>query len=418
MSSPDRGEPRASLPPDLLRFLWVRLAGTTAAQMLLVALAWQMYELTASAWDLGLVGLVQFLPALLLTIPAGQIVDRVDRRLVLAVALLLQALVAGVLAGASASGAVNRELILAFCAVIGTARALQMPSQQALLPSLVTSDALPRALAVSSSVMQVAVIGGPALGGFVYGAGAATAYGVACALFLLSLAIVAGIRHRRAATARAPVTLASVLAGFGFIRRHTIVLGALSLDLFAVLLGGATALLPMFAKDVLDTGAWGLGFLRAAPAAGAFAMGVALARWPLRRRVGRRMFLAVAVYGLAILCFALSTSFVLSLAALAVSGAADMVSVVIRQTLVQLETPDDLRGRVSAVNSTFIGASNQLGEFRAGAVAAWLGPVGSVVAGALGTLVVVALWMRLFPGLARRDRLRDAAAEAHARSDP
>ena len=418
MSSPDRGQARASLPPDLLRFLWVRLAGTTAAQMLLVALAWQMYELTASAWDLGLVGLVQFLPALLLTIPAGQIVDRVDRRLVLAGALLLQALVAGVLAGASATGAVSRELILAFCAVIGTARALQMPSQQALLPSLVTSEALPRALAVSSSVMQVAVIGGPALGGFVYGAGAATAYGIACALFLLSLAIVAGIRHRRAAAARSPVTLASVLAGFGFIRRHTIVLGALSLDLFAVLLGGATALLPMFAKDVLDTGAWGLGFLRAAPAAGAFAMGVALARWPLRRRVGRRMFLAVAVYGLAILCFALSTSFVLSLAALAVSGAADMVSVVIRQTLVQLETPDDLRGRVSAVNSTFIGASNQLGEFRAGAVAAWLGPVGSVVAGALGTLVVVALWMRLFPGLARRDRLRDAAAETHARSDP
>jgi len=406
MSKTDGGRKRRALPPGLLRFLWVRLAGTTAAQMLLVALAWQMYELTSSAWDLGLVGLVQFVPALLLTIPAGQIVDRVDRRLVLAGALVLQVLVAGVLAWASAAGTVSRELILLFCVVIGIARALQMPAQQALLPSLVTPEVLPRALAVSSSVMQVAVIGGPALGGFVYGAGAAAAYGVAFALFVLSLVIVAGIRYRRAARDRTRVTLESVFAGFGFIVRHKTVLGALSLDLFAVLLGGATALLPMFAKDVLNTGAWGLGFLRAAPAAGAFLVGVTLARWPLRHHVGRWMFGAVAVYGLAILCFAVSISLALSLIALAVSGAADMVSVVIRQTLVQLETPDDLRGRVSAVNSTFIGASNQLGEFRAGAVAAWLGPVGSVVAGALGTLVVVALWMRFFPGLYHRDQLQ------------
>jgi MFS family permease len=406
MAKTGGGRERRPLPHGLLRFLWVRLAGTTAAQMLLVALAWQMYELTSSAWDLGLVGLVQFLPALLLTIPAGQIVDRVDRRLVLAGALVLQALVAGVLAWASASGTVSRELILLFCVVIGIARALHMPAQQALLPSLVTPEMLPRALAVSSSVLQVAVIGGPALGGFVYGAGAAAAYGVALALFVLSLVIVAGIRYPRAAPDRSPVTLASVFAGFGFIGRHRTVLGALSLDLFAVLLGGATALLPMFAKDVLDTRAWGLGVLRAAPAAGAFVVGVFLARRPLRHHVGRWMFGAVAVYGVATLCFALSTSFALSLIALAASGAADMVSVVIRQTLVQLETPDDLRGRVSAVNSTFIGASNQLGEFRAGAVAAWLGPVGSVVAGALGTLVVVALWMRLFPGLYQRDRLQ------------
>jgi len=403
----DHRAPGRPLPPGLLRFLWVRLAGTTAAQMLLVALAWQMYELTASAWDLGLVGLVQFLPALLLTIPAGQIVDRVDRRVVLAGALVLQALVAGVLGWASATGGVSRELILRFCVVIGVARALQMPSQQALLPSLVGSEALPRALAVSSSVLQVAVIGGPALGGFVYAAGASAVYGVAFALLALSLAIVSGIRAPRATRDRAPVTLASVFAGFGFIRRQRIVLGAMSLDLFAVLLGGATALLPMFAKDVLDTGAWGLGILRAAPAAGAFSMGVTLARWPLRRRVGRWMFAAVAVYGVSILVFALSTSFALSLAALAASGAADMVSVVIRQTLVQLETPDELRGRVSAVNSTFIGASNQLGEFRAGAVGAWLGPVASVVVGALGTLLVVAVWMRLFPQLARRDRMRE-----------
>jgi hypothetical protein len=201
------------------------------------------------------------------------------------------------------------------------------------------------------------------------------------------------------------VTLASLFAGFGFIGRQKVVLGAMSLDLFAVLLGGATALLPMFAKDVLDTGAWGLGLLRAAPAAGAFLMGVTLAHRPLRGRVGHWMFGAVAIYGIATLAFALSTVFVLSFVALAVGGAADTVSVIIRQTLVQLETPDELRGRVSAVNATFIGASNQLGEFRAGAVAAWLGPVGSVVVGAMGTLLVVALWMKLFPALVRRDGL-------------
>jgi MFS family permease len=398
-------KPHGPLPRAFHSFLGVRLTGTAANQMLLVALGWQMYDLTASAWDLGLVGLVQFVPALLLTIPAGLLVDRVDRRAVLIASLVLQALVAGLLAWSSVSGAASRELILGVSVVIGAARALQMPTQQALLPSIVSAQVLPRALATSSSVMQIAIIGGPALGGFLYAAGAVVAYGVALALLVAAVALATRIRVRVVESHKPPVSFASVFAGFGFIRRHPVVLGAMSLDLFAVVLGGATALLPIFAKDVLGTGPWGLGLLRGAPAAGAFVMGVTLAHRPLRKRVGHWMLAAVALYGVAMLAFALSTVFAISLLALAVSGAADMVSVVIRQTLVQLETPDAMRGRVSAVNSTFIGASNQLGEFRAGAVAAWLGPVGSVVVGSLGTLLVVAAWMRLFPVLVKRDTL-------------
>jgi len=390
---------------NLANFLGVRLVGSAANQMMLVALGWQMYDLTASAWDLGLVGLVQFLPALLLTIPSGQLVDRVDRRVVLAAALLLQAVVAGVLCWASATDQAQRGLILATSVAIGVARALQAPSQQALLPGLVTRDALPRATALSSSVLQLAVIGGPALGGFVYVAGAAVVYGLALAMYAIALACVAAIRYRQVGVAM-PITLSSLFAGFRFIWNHKVVLGAVSLDLFAVLLGGAVALLPIFAKDVLQTGPWGLGLLRAAPAVGALGMALTLARHPLDRRVGSKMLVAVAVFGAAIVVFALSRHFLLSLVALAVSGAADMVSVVLRQTLVQLETPDDMRGRVSAVNATFIGASNQLGEFRAGAVAASIGAVGSAIVGGIGTVLVVAAWARLFPALARRDRLR------------
>lgn len=390
---------------NLVYFLAVRLLGSSAQQMILVALGWQMYDLTASAWDLGLVGLMQFLPALLVTIPAGLLVDRVDRRAVLGASVALQAIVATVLAFGSVSDSVQRETILALSVAIGTARALQAPAQQAMLPGLVSLEALPRALALSSSLMQIAIIGGPALGGFVYVAGAHVVYGLALAMYVVSITCVIALRYRRNVKV-ASLSLASVFAGFRFIWEHKVVLGAVSLDLFAVLLGGATALLPIFAKDVLQTGPWGLGLLRAAPAVGALSMALALARRPLDRNVGRRMFVAVAVFGVAILVFALSRNFVLSFMALVISGAADMVSVVIRQTLVQLETPDEMRGRVSAVNSTFIGASNQLGEFRAGAVAASLGAVGSAVVGAVGTIVVVVVWMRMFPSLARRDRLQ------------
>ncbi len=388
-------------------FLWTRLAGNSANQMLLVALGWQMYDLTGSAWDLGLVGLFQFMPALLLTIPAGQLVDRVDRRSVLAASLALQLVVAALLAWGSLTGWIERDLILALCVLLGSARALQAPSQQAIVPQLVDAEVLPRALAASSAMLKVSIIGGPALGGFLYAFGPGAAYGTCTALLLLSLVFLSGIQRAPPRKSKTAVSLQTLFAGFGYIWTHKVVLGAISLDLFAVLLGGATALLPMFAKDVLHTGPWGLGLLRAAPAVGGLLVAALMARSPLERRIGHWMFGSVAVYGVAILVFALSGDFILSCVALAVSGAGDMVSVVIRQSLVQLETPDEMRGRVSAVNGTFIQASNQLGEFRAGAMAAWLGPVGSVIAGALGTLIVVALWIRLFPPLVKRDTMRN-----------
>jgi len=387
-------------------FLWARLAGNSANQMMLVALGWQMYDLTGSAWDLGLVGLFQFAPALLLTIPAGQLADRVDRRAVLGSSLALHLAVAAVLAWGSLAGFVQRELIFALCVVLGSARALLAPAQQAMVPSLVGTEELPRALAASAAVLKVSIIGGPALGGFLYAFGPEVAYGACTVLLFLSLVFVAAIERAPPRVGKMRVTLQTLFAGFDYIWRHKVVLGAISLDLFAVVLGGATALLPMFAKDVLHTGPWGLGLLRAAPAAGGLLMAAVMARRPLERRIGHWMFASVAVYGIAILVFAVSGNFILSFAALAVSGAGDMVSVVIRQSLVQLETPDEMRGRVSAVNGTFIQASNQLGEFRAGAMAAWLGPVGSVIAGALGTLIVVALWMKLFPPLVKRDRMK------------
>jgi MFS family permease len=384
-------------------FLWTRLLGTAANQMLLVALAWQMYDLTGSAWDLGLVGLVQFLPAIVLTIPAGQLVDRVDRRLVLGLSLALQAVVALWLAWGTWGGWVQRDLILAMSVILGIARALQAPAQQAIVPSLVPQDQLARAMALSTAMMKVAVIGGPALGGFLYATGAEIVYGLCAAFSVLSLAFVASIRKAEALP-RAPITLASMFAGFHFIWTHKVVLGAISLDLFAVLLGGATALLPIYAKDVLHTGPWGLGLLRSAPAIGALLMAVVIARAPVESHIGRRMFISVAIYGVSILVFGVSSNFILSMVALAVGGAADMISIVIRQTLVQLQTPEDMRGRVSAVNSTFISASNQLGEFRAGSTAAaGLGAMGSVLFGGLGTLIVVGLWIRLFPQLARID---------------
>lgn len=403
------------------------MSGGGANQMLMVALGWQMYDLTGSAWQLGLVGLAQFAPAFLLTLPAGHLADQHDRRRLLAASLLLQVGVAAWLAAASLAGTVDGRLILGLSVVLGAARALQMPTQQALLPTLVPPELLSRAVAAASSTMQAAVLGGPAMGGLLYalgsrlapeaaatsnqglataGAGAALVYGVSLVLLVLAIAAVLAIRHRPVPHPRVAPGFAQLTAGLRFIWQRPVLLGAISLDLFAVLLGGATALLPIYAKDILHTGPEGLGLLRASPAAGALLMGLFLARQPIQKRAGRRLLWAVAAFGLAMLVFAVSRSFWLSFAALAAGGAADMVSVVIRQSLVQLETPDAMRGRVGAVNSVFIGASNQLGEFESGATAALLGPVGSVLLGGFGTLAVVALWWRLFPTLVQRDRLQ------------
>ncbi len=415
---------------DYLRLLAARVTGGAANQMLMVGLSWQMYDLTGSAWELGLVGLAQFLPALLLTLPAGHVVDQHDRRLLLAASLGLQLLTATCLALASGGGWVGPGLILGLSILLGCARALQMPAQQALMPPLVPAELLPRAVATSSSTMQAAIIAGPALGGVLYALGpwaagriahgttaaaaahwgAAIVYGVSLLLLVAAVVGVLAIRHRPAQPRRAAPGLAQLTAGIRFIWQRPVVLGAISLDLFAVLLGGATALLPIFARDILHTGPEGLGLLRSAPALGAVVVGVWLSRRPITRRAGHWLLGAVAVFGLAMIAFALTTSFVVAFIVLAVSGAADMVSVVIRQSLVQLETPDDMRGRVGAVNSVFIGASNQLGEFESGATAALLGPVGSVLLGGVGVLAVVALWYRWFPALALRDTLQPQPA--------
>ena len=390
---------------SFIRMWCARLLGTGGMQMLMVAVGWQMYELTGSAWDLGLVGLYQFAPALLLMLVAGHVADRVHRGRIVAACLLLQMGVAVVLVLSTHEGWVSRSVLLGLSVVLGMARAFQMPAQQALTPLLVPPAMLPRAMAFSSAGTQAAIIGGPALGGLIFVAGASAVYAVCVGLFAAGSLLVFLVRYPRVVAARAPVTVDTLLAGVRFIWGRKPVLGAVSLDLFAVLLGGAVALLPIFAKDILHVGPWGLGLLRSAPAVGALTMSVALTRWPIERRVGRTLLAAVGVFGLCMVVFGLSTSLWLSMAVLAISGAADMVSVVIRQTLVQLETPDEMRGRVSAVNSIFIGASNQLGEFESGVTAALLGPVGSVVLGGVGTLAVALLWIRLFPSLARRDSL-------------
>ncbi|MGJ7497068.1 MFS transporter [Variovorax sp. RT4R15] len=386
--------------------MWMaRLFGTAGSQMLMVAIGWHMYELTGSAWDLGLVGLYQFVPALLLALYAGHIVDRHHRGRIVAVCFLVQALVALVLLAAGYAQRDSRALLLGLSLVLGAVRAFQMPAQQALTPMLVPPIMLPRAMAFSSAGAQGAIIAGPAIGGLLFVAGIGVVYAASMLLFVTGGVLVARLRYAHAPPPRAPVTLQTLFAGVDFIWRRKTVLGAVSLDLFAVLLGGAVALLPIYAKDILHTGPWGLGLLRGAPAVGALVMSIVLTRRPIERHVGRTLLVAVAAFGLCMVVFGLSRSFLVSLVVLAVSGGADMVNVVIRQTLVQLETPDEMRGRVSAVNSIFIGASNQLGEFESGATAALLGPVGSVVAGGVGTVLVAVAWFRLFPSLAQRDRI-------------
>jgi predicted MFS family arabinose efflux permease len=316
----------------------------------------------------------------------------------------IQAVVAVALIMATQFDFASRELILGISILLGVARAFQMPAQQALIPQLVPQDMLQSAVALSSSGMQVAIIGGPAIGGLLYTTGATTVYATCAGLLVVAglLALMVRYQHQEAHWA---ATWKTVLAGFSFVWHRKVLLGAISLDLFAVLLGGATALLPIYARDILHTGPIGLGVLRSAPAVGALCTSLAIMRWPLTRQVGHRLLGAVAVFGAATIVFGLSSHFGLSLLALVITGAADSISVVTRSTLVQLETPNDMRGRVSAVNSMFIGASNQLGEFESGATAALFGAVGSVVLGGIGTVLIAATWLRLFPTLAKRDQM-------------
>ncbi|MES2918379.1 MAG: MFS transporter [Pseudomonadota bacterium] len=391
-------------------FYWnVRVASMMAFQMLAVAVGWQVYDLTGSMLYLGYIGLVGFLPAVLLVLLIGHVADRFDRRRVVQAGHCLEAAVALLLAMGSAQGWLTVPHIFVGVFLLGIGKAFSAPTLAALLPALVSREALPRAVSASSAAMQAAIILGPVVGGFLYVAGPTTVYGAGAALFIASVALLGLVRaHPAAAPAPEMAEDHSVFAGLRFIRSKPVVLGAISLDLFAVLLGGATAMLPVIAKDLLHTGPEGLGLLRSAPAVGALLVSFWLARHPIERRTGHVMFAGVAGFGLATVVLGLSTHFWLSLAALAVLGGADMLSVVIRSSLVQLETPDAMRGRVSAVNFLFIGASNQLGEFRAGVSAAFIGLVPSIVVGGVGALVVAGIWMWWFPELARRDRLVEA----------
>lgn len=396
---------RAFADRDLRRFLVARFAMGLAIQIYDVGVGWFVYDVTRSAWSLGLVGLAIFLPNLLLALPAGEVADRVDRRLVVGFGFSTMALAGVGMFVTVLVGTTTALPVYCLAVLFGTARAFTMPSLQSLLPNIVAREHFPQAVATASSVWQSSTIAGPALGGVLYALGPTIDFGFAVVAFATGAAAIFSIRPRPMAKNPNKPSLQSLLAGLAFIRSQPQILGAISLDLFAVLLGGATALLPIYARDILMTGPWGLGILRSAPAVGAAATGLFLARRPIRGRAGRTMFVAVALFGVATVGFGLSSWLPLSVGFLAMLGACDMVSVVIRHTLVQHGTPDEMRGRVAAVNSIFIGASNELGQFESGALAALIGPVGSVVFGGIGTIVVAAAWTRLFPDLARRDKL-------------
>ena len=385
-------------------FWCVRFLGISAYQILTVAVAWQLYDITSSALDLGLFGLFQFLPALIFALPAGQAVDRYNRVHIVTLCLIVQAGVAACLYLTTAHDFISRDIIFLMALFLGLTRSFQMPAQQSLTPSLVPRKILQNAVAFSSTGMHTAIIVGPAIGGFLYFLGPDVVYLICTALILSSVILTFFIRYQHKKV-KTKINIKELFAGINFIWRNKTLLGAISLDLFAVLLGGATALLPIYAKDILNVGPEGLGILRAAPALGALICALFIAQWPMKTKVGKKLFFAVGVFGISMLVFGISTSFILSVVALVLAGAADSFSVVIRMTLIQLETPDTMRGRVSSVNAIFIGASNELGEFESGATAELFGPVGSIVLGSIGTILVVLVWAKIFPNLLNREKL-------------
>ena len=381
-----------------------------ATQMLSVAVGWQVYEITGQALALGFSGLALFVPSFLLGLPGGHVADRRDRRKILLVCYLGVALSAAILAAMAFRGQRSLLPIYAVLGLLGTIRAFSGPAAQALMPNLVERKQLERAVALGSSSWQLATIAGPSLGGALYAAtGRADVVYAACTVMaLVAFAAVLAIGQPPASIEvkkREPATWATLVAGVRYVWSNRPILGTISLDLFAVLLGGAVALLPIFARDMLQIGPWGLGILRSAPAVGAATVALLLARFPLRRRAGIIMLACVMIFGLATIVFGVSKNFFVSVAALVILGASDMISVVVRLTLIQTQTPDEMRGRVGAVNLVFIGASNELGEFESGVTAAWLGPELAVLAGGIGTCIVVVLWALLFPALREVDRL-------------
>jgi MFS family permease len=380
-------------------FWSARVMSSVAFQMMSVAIGWQIYSITHSAFALGLVGLSQVLPMFVLTLVVGHVADRYDRRTIAFVCQAIQGVAALTLCIATWRGITSQGLIYLIAAIAGSARAFESPSMAALLPNLIPRAQLQYATAWSTSANQTAQILGPAMGGLLYGLGALTVYGAVAVTFIGAAVVLSSIKIEQVVRTRTPLTFESLFSGIAFIRRKPVILGALSLDLFAVLLGGATALLPVFARDILHAGPWALGVLRAAPAVGALAGSIYLAHFPLRQRAGTALFGGVIAFGIATIVFGLSRNLTVSLIALAALGASDVISVVVRMSLVQLQTPDDMRGRVGAINSLFIGTSNQLGEFESGMTAGLFGAVPAVLIGGAGTIAVALLWMRLFPGL-------------------
>jgi MFS family permease len=386
-----------------IRFLSARLLASIAVQMQTVAVGWQVYAITGKPLDLGLIGLSQFLPFVLLVLPAGHVADRYNRAMILSLCIALEFFCALALLAFTVSGLEVAWPVFAVMVVFGIARAFSMPAGQAIMPNLVPPTLFSRAVAVNSSAWQVSTIAGPAIGGLVYLLGPDIVYGTVAALLAAAFALIIGVKTAKPARPDQPDSWHVLLEGLRFVWKKKVILGAVSLDLFAVLFGGAVALLPAYASDILHVGPDGFGWLRAAPGIGAAIVAISLAGQPITRHVGVKMFAGVAVFGLATIVFGLSHQFFVSLAALIVIGASDMVSVYIRHMLVQLETPDGIRGRVSAVNAVFIGASNELGEFESGVTAAWWGLKPAVVVGGIASVAIAGLWMRGFPELRRMD---------------
>jgi len=374
---------------------------------------WQIYEITKRPLDLGLVGLAQFLPGILLFLVSGHVIDRSNRRTVLILCYCGHATCSALLLLVALRAGRSVGLIYCVLVLIGVVRSFNGPVSRAILPQLVPKEHFPSAVAWASSIFQAGTILGPALGGVTYAAfhGPAIVYGAAASASSLAVLTTLQIKAAARTRTREPVNLNTVLAGFKYIWREKLILGSISLDLFAVLLGGAVALLPVYAREILKTGPWGLGLLRSAPAVGAAAMALFMAYRPMRRKAGRTMLWCVAAFGVFTIVFGVSHSLVLSLIALVFVGASDMVSVIVRGTLIQVATPDEMRGRVNAVDMIFIGASNEFGQFESGLTAHWFGTVPAVVLGGIGTLIVTALWAWSFPELRNADRLTDIRRE-------
>ncbi|KSV84657.1 Enterobactin exporter EntS [compost metagenome] len=387
------------------RYFFSRFLAYFAIQIISVAVGWQIYDLTRDPFDLGLIGLFQFLPSLVLILVTGAAADRYNRRMIMGICMVISTLCATALLLLTVSGLFSPWPVYAILVVFGIERAFLAPASQSLAPNLVPPEDLPNAIAWNSTSWQTAMIVGPVAGGLIYALGAVVPYAVGVCFFLASALMVFAIPRPATRTQASAQSWETITAGFRYIKAEKVVLGAISLDLFAVLLGGAVALMPVFARDILDLGPWGLGLLRAAPGIGAVSMAVWLAAHPIRHRAGFYMFTGVALFGLGTVVFGLSATPWISIAALIVMGAADMISVYVREILITLWTPDELRGRVNAVNMVFIGASNELGEFRAGMMASGFGAVFAVVFGGMGTLLVSGLWALGFPQLRKIDTL-------------